>query len=61
MKKRICFYQAFGGSFFQNFQNGCGDCSICIQDEKNMNCVNYFSITLSIVEVGDKQEIACAL
>lgn len=45
MKQTICLYQAFRAKVI-HIKEGCGDCSKCITNEDNKNCVDYLPITL---------------
>lgn len=47
-----CFHRLFDLIDKKHYSpEGCGDCSICVQDEKNKECSQYTPISMLIVDV----------
>jgi len=48
--EEICYYQFFGVKAPKNN----GNCEVCITDEYNKNCINYFPMNVLFEEVEGK-------
>ena len=47
----ICIHRFLYPIDINNAPKGCGNCAICIRDEKNRDCSQYFPISTSIPPV----------
>ena len=50
IEEKRCLYQILG--FSPHKDNG--NCEICTYDEHNKNCINYYPITLLIVDIENE-------
>lgn len=46
-----CLHRLIPSTSAKFIPKGCGDCSTCIQDEKNKECLMYTPITMSVMEI----------
>ena len=46
-----CLHRFLPSTSIKYTPKGCGDCSVCIQDERNEECSRYTPISVSVIDI----------